>query len=190
LEPVEGFLDRVLSVAPLVVVGTLEQDGAPDLAPKHMVTPLGERHLAFVCSPTHATHGNLSRTGQFTVSWLPDQGVLLASLAAAPRQPDGAKPALLAVPTRPAQRVEGVVLRDAPVTAECQVERVMDDWGHWSLVVGEVVHATARPDAVLSVDEDAHDVLARSPLLAYVHPGHVATIDRADAFPYHRGFRR
>lgn len=190
LEQGESFLDRVLTVAPLVVVGTVEPDGSADLAPKHMVMPLGERHLAFTCSPTHATHANLARTGTFTVSWVPDDGVLLASLAASPRDEEGGKPSLEAVPTRPASRVDGVVLRDARVTAECEVDRVIDDWGHWSLVVGEVVHAQAHPDALLSADEDPHDVLARAPVLAYVHPGHVATIDRADAFPYHRGFRR
>ena len=33
--------DHFFMVAPLVVVGTLEADGQPDLAPKHMAMPMG-----------------------------------------------------------------------------------------------------------------------------------------------------
>jgi flavin reductase (DIM6/NTAB) family NADH-FMN oxidoreductase RutF len=33
--------DRFFTVAPLVLVGTTDSDGALDLAPKHMVTPMG-----------------------------------------------------------------------------------------------------------------------------------------------------
>lgn len=184
------FLDRVFRVAPLVVVGTLEPDGQFDLAPKHMMMPVGDRHLAFVCTPDHATLRNAQRTGVFTISWLPPDAVLLASLAAAPRDTDDAKPALRAVPTRPATTVDGVVLRDAPLSVECRLDRVVDGAGRWHIVIGRIDHAEAAPDAVLTLDEDPHDVLRRSPVLAYLQPDHVVTIDHADRFPYHAGFRR
>ncbi len=190
IRPDSPPLDRVLTVAPLVVVGTVDDDGVPDLAPKHMVMPVGDDHLAFTCSPTHTTHRNLLRSAAFTVSWLRPDDVLLASLAAGPRSVDGEKATLAGVATSPATVVDGVVLTDAPLVVECELERVLDDYGHWSVVVGRIVHAVAATDALLSSDEDPHDVLRRSPLLAYVHPDHVATIDHADAFPYHRGFRR
>lgn len=183
-------LDRVFRVAPLVVVGTVEEDGTIDLAPKHMTTPVGERHVAFVCTLDHATLRNTQRTRAFTVSWLSPHDVLQASLAAAPRAEDGAKPSLAAIPTRPATVVDGVVLARAPLTAECRLVRVVGGFGRWRLVVGEIVHAEAAPEAVVTSDEDPHDVLERAPVLAYVHPHHVATIDRADRFPYHVGFRR
>ena len=182
-------LDHVFRVAPLVVVGTREEDGAIDLAPKHMVTPVGERHLAFVCTPDHATMRNAQRTRVFTVSWPSPEHVLQASLAAAPRQ-EGSKPALAAVPTRPATVVDGEVLADAPLTAECRLVRVVGGFGRWRVVVGEVVHAEADPAAMVTSDEDPHDVLARAPVLAYVHPDHVATVDHVDRFPYHVGFQR
>ena len=182
-------LDRVFRVAPLVVVGTREEDGAVDLAPKHMVMPVGDRHLAFVCTPDHATMRNARRTGAFTVSWLAPEHLLDASLAAAPRE-GGAKPALAAVPTRPSTVVDGEVLATAPLTAECRLVRVVDGFGRWRVAVGEVLHAEADPAAVITTDEDPHDVVARSPVLAYLHPDHVATIDRVDRFPYHTGFRR
>jgi hypothetical protein len=44
---------RVFHVAPLVLVGTLQNDGTPDIAPKHMAMPLGwENRYCFVCSPS------------------------------------------------------------------------------------------------------------------------------------------
>lgn len=184
------LLDRVFRVAPLVVVGTTEPDGAADLAPKHMTMPVGPRHVAFVCTPTHATLRNVERTGVFTMSWLPADAVLLASLASAPRAADESKPALAAVPTRPATTVPGRVLRDATLAVECRLDRVVDGAGRWHIVVGEVVHAEAAADALLTADEDPHDVLGRAPVLAYLPPDHVAVVDRADRFPYHVGFRR
>ena len=33
--------DRFFTVAPLVLIGTTDEDGALDLAPKRMVTPMG-----------------------------------------------------------------------------------------------------------------------------------------------------
>lgn len=184
------LLDRAFRIAPLVIVGTLEPDGRPDLAPKHMTMPVGDRHVAFVCTPTHRTLANATATGEFTLSWVRPDDVLLASLAAAPRVPDGTKPALAAIPTRPAVVVDGVVVDQASLAVECRVERIVDGFDRWQVVVGSIVHAEVASDAMLGADEDPHDVLARSPVLAYLHPDHVATIARADRFPYHAGFRR
>lgn len=181
---------QVLTVAPLVVVGTVEPDGSADLAPKHMVMPVGDRHVAFTCSPSHATHVNLRRTGAFTVAWPRQDAVLATSLGAAPRADDGSKPSLAAVPARRATAVEAWALADARLVLECRLDRVVDGYGPWSVVVGEVVHAEAAADAVLAHDEDPHDVLARSPVLAHVPPAHVAVVERAHRFPFHAGFAR
>jgi hypothetical protein len=41
--------DAFFTVAPLVLVGTREDDGSHDLAPKHMALPLGwQNHFGFV----------------------------------------------------------------------------------------------------------------------------------------------
>ena len=89
------FWERVFSVAPLVVVGSTEQDGSVDLAPKHMVTPLGwENYFGFVCTPSHSTYVNIQREKVFTVSFPTADSVVLASLSASPRCDDQSKPAL------------------------------------------------------------------------------------------------
>ena len=73
--------DRFFMVAPLVVIGTREEDGTYDLAPKHMVTPLGwKNYFGFVCTPEHSTYQNVRRTEAFTVSFPTSDAVVLTSL--------------------------------------------------------------------------------------------------------------
>jgi predicted pyridoxine 5'-phosphate oxidase superfamily flavin-nucleotide-binding protein len=56
LDTARPIWDRFLWVSPLVLIGTVEEDGSVDMAPKHMVTPLGwENYFGFVCTPRHAT---------------------------------------------------------------------------------------------------------------------------------------
>jgi len=52
LDVEQPFGDRVYLVAPLVIVGTKDEEGAVDLAPKHMASPMGWRnYFSFVCTP-------------------------------------------------------------------------------------------------------------------------------------------
>ena len=95
--------DRLFSVNPLVLVGTREREGGYDLTPKHMAFRMGwENYFGFVCTPRHATYHNVRREGAFTVSYPRPTQVVLASLAASPREADGTKPVLYALPTFPA----------------------------------------------------------------------------------------
>ena len=74
---------HVFTVAPLVVVGSIYPDGSFDLAPKHMVTPLGwGNYFGFVCTPMHRTYHNVRREGAFTVTYVRPSQVVLASLTA------------------------------------------------------------------------------------------------------------
>jgi hypothetical protein len=105
--------ERVFTVSPLVLVGTREESGDYDLAPKHMVLPLGwGNYFGFACTPTHGTYANVQREGVFTVSYPRPTQVVVTSLAAAPREPDGKKPAVDVLSTFPASEVDGVFVRD------------------------------------------------------------------------------
>jgi len=56
--------EQFFTVAPLVLIGTRDEDGSLDLAPKHMVTPMGwQNYFGFVCTPRHKTCANIERTG-------------------------------------------------------------------------------------------------------------------------------
>ena len=183
--------DRFFTVAPLVVVGTLEESGDFDLAPKHMVMPLSwENHFGFVCAPTHSTYGNIEREQTFTVSFPRGDQVVLASLAASPRCDDGSKLAVQALPTFPSRLTEGRFLRDSYLCLECELDRVIDGFGPNSLITGTVLGAYVHRDALRSEDRDDQDVVRSSPLLVYLHPGRFAEIRESMSFPFPSGFKK
>lgn len=181
---------RFFLVAPLIVVGTLEEDGAVDLAPKHMAMPLGwQNYFCFVCSPRHATQRNAQRSGQFTVSFPRPGQIVQSSLVASGRSADGSKPAVRASATVPARVVEGVLVRDAYAWLECALERVVDGFGENSLVVGEIVAASVDEHALRASESDDADLVAAAPLLAYLSPGRYAEIGETFSFPFPKDFR-
>jgi len=179
--------DRFFTVSPLVLVGTTEKSGEYDLAPKHMALPLGwEGYFGFVCTPEHATYWNARRAGVFTVSYPRATQVVLASLAAAPRDSQtGCKPSLRAIQTFPASVVDGVLLDDGYLFFECELERVIDGFGANSLLMGRIVAAHVRSDALRDIDVDDQDLIFRRPLLAYLPPGRFSRIRRSLSFPFY-----
>jgi flavin reductase (DIM6/NTAB) family NADH-FMN oxidoreductase RutF len=183
--------DRFFWVSPLAVIGTLEEDGTPNLAPKHMATPMGwQNYFGFVCTPRHSTYRNASRDGVFTVSMpRPDQ-VVLASLCAAPRCDDSVKPELAALQIRPATRVDGVLLAQSYLFLECELERMVDGFGDNSMVVGRIVEAAVAPDSLRTLERDGQDLIHDAPLLAYVTPLRFAPIRQTYSFPLPDGFER
>lgn len=181
--------DRFFSVHPLVLVATME-GRRPDIAPKHMAMPIGwENRYGFVCTPRHATYRNALATGAFTVGFPRPEQVVEIAMAAAPRE-GGAKTGLAALTTSPARVVDGVLVDGCVVHLECRLERVVDGFGDASIVVGEVVAASAEPVALREVERDDADLIHEAPLLAYLEPGRIATIDRSASFPFPVGFSR
>lgn len=191
LGPDDGLWDDFYTVAPLILVGTIEADGSPDVAPKHQATPIGHGSLfAFACSPEHATYRNALATGAFTVGFPSPAMVLQTSLAAGPRDADGAKPTLDLMSLSPARVVDGVLVEGCRVHLECLLERVVDDLDDRALVVGRVVAAHVSERVRISTHTDQRAVVDRAPLLVYVHPGRITAVHETKEFPFHRGFRR
>jgi flavin reductase (DIM6/NTAB) family NADH-FMN oxidoreductase RutF len=183
--------DRVFTVAPLVVVGSKEPDGTYDLAPKHMAMPLGwQNYYAFACSPRHATYQNIRREQQFTVSFPRPAEVVASSLAASPRCEDHTKPALALLARRPATKVDGVFIEDCYLYLECTLHSMLDGFGANSLIIGEVVAASASEDYLRMDDRDSGVQLFHSPLLVYVSPGRYGTLRETGQFPLPKGFSR
>lgn len=189
----EGLWEHVFTIAPLVLIGTVEPDGAHDLAPKHRVLPIScgtTAYFGFVCSPEHATQRNAVRTGAFTASWPHPGQIVKTSAAAAPRCADGEKRTMRGLPTLPATAVAGVLLRDASFAIECAVDRVVRDLGDCELIIGRVVAAHADPEALRDRTRADENVVHSRPLLAYLHPGRFATIDHSTGFPFPKGFEK
>ncbi len=183
--------DHFFTVAPLVVVGTREEDGQYDFAPKHMVTPLGwDNYFGFVCTPEHATYQNIRREGTFTVTFPNEDAIVSTSLSASPRCEDQSKPALDAIPTFAAQQMNGRFLKQGCIFLECELDRIVDGFGVNSLIAGKIVAASAVAAAVRNVEVDDQDTLAASPVLAYVAPRRYVSISRTLSFPFPKGFQR
>jgi flavin reductase (DIM6/NTAB) family NADH-FMN oxidoreductase RutF len=188
--PPEHLWERVFTAAPLVLVGSKEPNGHYDIAPKHMAMPLGWGHrFCFACTPRHATHGNVEREGAFTVSFPHRYQVVQASLAATRREPDGSKPSLRALPTFRAEQVDGVLVHGCYLFLECVLERIVA-FGDDALIVGRIVAAAAREEAVRSPDRDDGEILRRLAPIAYVAPGRFAALSETSSFPFPAAFSR
>ena len=185
-----GLWERVYTVSPLVLVGTMDPNGKPDLAPKHMAFPLGwENYFGFVCTPSHATHANIERTGEFTVSYPRPSSIVQTSLAASPRC-DDAKPIVGALETFPATHVDGVFAANGYLYLECQHSQTIEGFGRNSLIAGRIVAAHVDRGALRSNDRDDADLLIEERLLAYLFPDRFAVIDNTQAFPLPAGMQR
>ncbi len=185
--------DRCFTVAPLVVVGTKEGDHY-DLAPKHMVTPLGwDNYFGFVCTPSHSTYHNVKQEKAFTVSFpWPDQTVM-ASLTATPRRDgEGAdnKPVLKELPRLTAHIIDGVFLRDSYLLLECKLIKIVDGFGINSLIAGQIVAAYVHENALRASENEDQELLYHAPLLAYLNPGRFAAIKETYSFPFPADFKK
>lgn len=186
----ERIWERVFTVAPLVLIGTVDADGSADLAPKHMAFPLGwDNYFGFVCTPRHSTYRNIERTGGFAVSYPRPSAIVAASLTASPRCED-TKPIVGLLDSFPAQKVAGVFIRDSHLFLECELAQFVGGFGENELVAGRVVAAHVHPEALRSSDRDDADVLLDAPQVAYLYPGRFAVIDETQAFPFPAGMRR
>ncbi len=183
--------EQFFTVAPLVLIGTRDADGSLDLAPKHMVTPMGwQNYFGFVCTPRHSTCSNIERTGEFTVSYPKPSQVLITSLAASPRAEEGSKPVIDYLSTFPATQVDASFIEDGYLYFECRHFKTIDGFGENCLITGEIIAAFADDDYVRHAEADDQETIHDSPLFAYLAPGRFATIDRSNAFPFPEAMKK
>lgn len=187
----EPLWERFFMIAPLVLIGTREFNGTNNLAPKHMVMPMGWSNMfGFMCAPAHMTYKNIVRNGSFSVCFPRASQVVTASLAAEPRTDDDVKPGLTSLPTIPSPLVEGCFLKDSYLFLECKTERIVDGFGDNSLVVGNVIGAYVNEDALRITEKEDEEVVDQSQILGYVSPGRYCTIKETFNFPFPAGFRQ
>lgn len=191
LDVSDPIWERFFLLAPMTLIGTLEPDGRPDLAPKHMVTPMSwENYFGFVCTPRHSTYKNIERSGVFTVTYPRPSQIMYTSLAASPRCGEDDKPVLGALETMPATRIECVFVADGYVFFECELFKIVDGFGINSLITGKIVAAHVHKDALRVSELDDQELIRRSPMLAYLHPWRFATIADTNRFPLPEGMKR
>ena len=191
LDTSEPIWESFFTVFPLVIVGTREADGSDDLAPKHLAIPMSwQNHFGFVCTPRHNTYQNIQRDKEFAVTYMRPSQTVLASLAASPRCDDGSKPITGAMPTFAAESVKASFIQDGYLFLECELEKIVDNLGENSLIIGRIISARVAEDALRTSDRDDEDLVYTSPLLAYLYPGRFAEIKNSNKLPFPAGFKR
>lgn len=183
--------EHFYTVAPLVVIGTKEGEEY-NLAPKHLAMPLGHtNYFGFICTPAHSTWQNILVEKTFTVSFPNPDQVTLASLAASPRcdDPQISKPIVTALPTFKAPHVDALFLRHSYLYLECAVDRIVEGFDGFGLIVGKITGAYVAPESLRVSDSDDDAMIRNAPLLAYLAYGRFAEVKETFSFPMPKGFQ-
>jgi hypothetical protein len=96
----------------------------------------------------------------------------------------------VALPIFPAKSIDGLFVQDGYVFLECQLNRIIDDFGSNSLIVGEIIAAHVHQEALRASERDDGQLIFDAPLLAYLEPGRFARIEQTFTFPFPTGFKR
>ncbi|MCX2720762.1 flavin reductase [Lentiprolixibacter aurantiacus] len=188
----QSLWDQVFTVAPLVIIGTREDDKY-DLAPKHMVTPIGfGPYFGFVCTPRHATFHNIKDTGEFTVSFPKPDQLVFTSLSATPRKDSCSNYDIVfeSLPMVKALNRDLPIIEGAYLYLECRCLKILDGFDDYAIITGEVLAAYADSQYTLVSERDKDKQLRQHPLLVYVAPGRFATITQTFNFPFPKDFER
>ncbi|MBT8178738.1 MAG: flavin reductase family protein [Eudoraea sp.] len=188
----QSLWDQVFTIAPLVVVGTRENKGY-DLAPKHMVSPIGfGPYFAFVCTPRHGTFRNIRETGEFTVSFPKPDQLVFTSLSASPRQESISKSDAIqeTLPVVKAMGMDAPLVDGSYLYLECRFYKLIEGFDDYAIITGEVVAAYADKEYARLSEQDEQEQLYKNPLLAYVAPGRFARIAETYNFPFPKDFKR
>ncbi|NNK18031.1 MAG: flavin reductase [Maribacter sp.] len=184
--------DRVFTIAPMVVIGTKEDDGY-DLAPKHMASPLGfGNYFGFVCTPRHGTYHNVKANKQFSVSFPKPDQIVSTSLSASPRNTKLSKSHSIveALPTFKATLIDAPLIKDAYFFLECELFKVIDGFDDYSIITGTIKAAHVHKDYLKVSEKDEQEQLHENPLLAYIATGRFAKISDTYSFPFPKDFKR
>lgn len=184
--------ERIFTVAPLIVVGTKEQDGY-DLAPKHMATPLGfHNYFGFVCTPKHGTYQNVKKTREFTVSFPKPDQVTTTSLSASPRTEELNKSQQIveALPLTKATSMDAPLVKNAYLYLECELFKIIDGFDENSIITGKIKKAYVDNDYLRLSEKDEQQQIKDNPLLVYIANGRFAKIEETYNFPFPKDFKR
>lgn len=181
------------TVHSLVVIGSKEESGGYNFAPKHMAMPLGfSNQFGFMGTPRKSTYRNVKREKAFTVSYPKPSQLVVSSLTATRREDDDSKPILDQVPTVASKVVDGKFIEDSYFHLECKLTECLGKFGEWEIVVGEIVAARVQKEAARKRGNgmDESKLIYESPLLAYLHPDRFSIVKESHVFPYPKEFKR
>ena len=82
-----------------------------------------------------------------------------------------------------------MLVSEAYLWLECELDRIVDGFGENTLIIGEVVAAAVDSGALRESERDDADLIGDQPLLAYIGPGRFARVSETYSFPYHVDFK-
>ncbi len=182
--------NHVFTVAPLVLIGTKEEEGY-NLAPKHMAMPMGwGNYFGFVCTPSHGTYQNIKTTAEFTVSFPRPGQIVTTSLSASPRREEISKTlgTVNTLPIQAANTVDAPLLKDAYLYLECELFKIIDGFDQNSIITGKIKRAQVHKEYLRLSEKDEGEQLLRNPLLVYIAHGRFAEVSETYAFPFPKDF--
>lgn len=188
----ESIWEHFFTVAPLIVIGTKEENGF-NLAPKHMATPIGfSDYFGFVCTPRHSTYHNIRKEKKFTVSFVKPDQILLSSIAAIPRCAVDHFPSDITanIPTVTTEEGENIFIADSYVLLNCDLYKVIDGFDDYSIITGKINAAMVHKDYKIISDKGQQRQIYENPLLAYIAQGRFASIKETMSYPYPKDFKR
>jgi len=190
---VERFVgSQYIQVADVVLVTTVDEDGTPNAAPKTQAMLVGRyNYYAFACCAGHHTYRNVRSTGEFVVNF-PGVDLVERIARCAARVPEGTDEVSEAGLTALRARVvKPPLIAECGVHLECRATRVLDELGGDSLIIGEIVAASADEDRFIprGRSDEAVARLARRPLLVYLEPGHYTAVRDARRFEMPEDFK-
>jgi flavin reductase (DIM6/NTAB) family NADH-FMN oxidoreductase RutF len=191
LDPELPIWRNFFTVSPLVLIGTRDDNGEYNVAPKHMAFPMGwDNFFGFLCTPAHTTYQNIIRENGFTVTYPRPTQVVLTSISATPRDDDNLKTSLLSLKTFAAKDIDGLFVADGYIYLECSLHKIVEGFGRNSLITGHIIAAYVHEDAYRTSEQDDAELINEAPLLAYLEPGRFGRIDQTFAFPFPKDFKR
>jgi len=135
----------------IVLVTTVDRDGAVDVAPKSWVSmaAFDPPVIGFGCNTSHRTHGNAAATGEFVINVVPLSLAPAVWAMLASHGEERLEHAHLSM--GPASAVAAPVVLDCAAHFECQLERIVT-FGHGEVFIFGRVVAAAIDEQCLTGD--------------------------------------
>lgn len=191
LDMQQSIWEHFYMVAPLVVIGSKENDNY-NLAPKHMVIPIGfSNYFGFVCTPRHATYHNIKKEKNFTVSIVKPSQVVISSLTATPRtEKNECSKDIISNLSTISSSNGNLFIKDSYVLFECELFKIIDGFDDYSIITGKIKNALVHKNFKIYSDMDEQKYFQENPLLGYIAQGRFATIKETYKFPFPRDFKK
>lgn len=160
----------VVAPLPVLMIATYNEDGTPDVMNAAWGGQCGVNLVAVNLGASHATTDNIKRNNAFTLSIANKSNLVAADFVGiVSAKKDSDKMAKSGLHTVKSENVNAPVVEEFPLTMECKVVSVKEEFGEVR-VVGEIVNLIAD-DSILD-ENDKVDLDKLQPLV-YDSPAHL-----------------